>query len=137
MKDKGVKNCYYKTVRYEGHRNAVKFLIDNVSEDCLKQALQNGCSPDPEVVDIVLLKVMIQTKELTWDKDAFILGDKKDENQGFSAMQKATAFSISSVAKIMAEGKLEGNKEQHRDYWTQYPKNLSYSRFHTKILITI
>ena len=127
MKDKGVKNCYYKTVRYEGHRNAVKFLIDNVSEDCLKQALQNGCRPDPEVVDIVLLKVMIQTKELTWDKDAFILGDKKGENQGFSAMQKATAFSISSVAKIMAEGKLEGNKEQHRDYWTQYPKNLSYS----------
>ena len=42
-------------------------------------------------------------------------------------MQKATAFSISSVAKIMAEGKMEGNKEQHRDYWTQYPKSLSYA----------
>ena len=26
----------------------------------------------------------------------------------------------------MAEGKLEGDKEQHRDYHTQYPKNLGY-----------
>jgi len=42
-------------------------------------------------------------------------------------MQKATAFSISSVAKIMAEGKLEGNKEEHRSYHTQHPVNLSYA----------
>jgi hypothetical protein len=27
----------------------------------------------------------------------------------------------------MAEGKLEGNKEQHRDHWLQYHKSLSYS----------
>ena len=41
-------------------------------------------------------------------------------------MQKSTAYPISSVAALMAEGALEGNKEQHRDYWTQYPKALSY-----------
>jgi len=27
----------------------------------------------------------------------------------------------------MAEGKLEGNKEERRDYHTQYPVNLSYA----------
>ena len=42
-------------------------------------------------------------------------------------MQKATAFPVSSVAAIMAQGKLEGNKNQHRDYWTQYPAGLSYA----------
>ena len=31
------------------------------------------------------------------------------------------------VAKLMAEGEMEGNKEQHRDYFTQFPKCLGYS----------
>ena len=27
----------------------------------------------------------------------------------------------------MAEGTFDGDKDQHRDYHTQYPKNLAYS----------
>ena len=48
------------------------------------------------------------------------------EAEMFSAMQQATAFPISSVAALMAEGIFDGDKEQHRDYYTQYNKNLSY-----------
>lgn len=128
MHERGVNSCHYKTIRYEGHRNTIKFLMDNVSEECVRQAIENGCQPDPNEVDLVLMKVIVQTDELTWDKDAFIVGDEpQDEQPLFSAMQKATAFPIASVAKIMAEGKLEGDWEQHRDYWSQYPKSLSYS----------
>ena len=46
---------------------------------------------------------------------------------GFSAMQKATAFPITSVATLMAEGIFDGDMEQRRDHWIPYPKNLSYS----------
>tara|TARA_B100000287_G_scaffold400574_1_gene419911 strand:+ start:2819 stop:3958 length:1140 start_codon:yes stop_codon:yes gene_type:complete len=127
MHERGVKHCYYKTIRYEGHRNIIKFLIENSSEECLKELLKNGCTPSEKDVDIVLVKTLVQTKELSWDKDLYVLGDQQQDEPRFSAMQKATAFPIASVAKIMAEGKLEGDHEQHRDYWTQYPKSLSYS----------
>ena len=49
------------------------------------------------------------------------------ELDGFSAMQKATAFPIASVAHLMAEGVFDGDMEQRRDYWIPFPKNLSYS----------
>ena len=72
--------------------------------------------------DIVILKVEIKSGEVSWNKEILV---PYDEN--FTAMQKGTAFPISAVASLMAEGYFDGDKEQHRDYWTKYPKNLSYS----------
>jgi hypothetical protein len=72
------------------------------------------------------MKVLVSSgvnPSLTWKRELQVLG----EEDGFSGMQKATAFPISSVAKIMAEGKMEGDKDQRRDHWTQYPKALSYA----------
>jgi saccharopine dehydrogenase-like NADP-dependent oxidoreductase len=123
MKSKGVANCYYKTLRYEGHRDIVRFLTRNQSEECVREAFERGCQNPDGVDDVVLIKAFVEGENVEWKKEIAIWGDP----DGFSAMQKATAFSISSVAKIMAEGKLEGNKEEHRDYHTQYPVNLSYA----------
>ena len=122
MHGRGVKNCSYRTVRYEGHRDIVKFLMDNLTGDCFRQVFEKGCNGAPNVVDVVLLKTLVRSKELVWDKDLLIVG----EENGLSGMQQATAFPIASVAKIMAEGKLEGDMEQRGDHWAQFPNNLSY-----------
>ena len=64
----------------------------------------------------------VQGDEKSWVKEKVVKADEQ-----FSAMQKATAFPISSVAALMAEGVFDGRKDQHRDYYTYYSKNLSYS----------
>jgi len=122
MKDKGVKNCVYKTLRYEGHRDIVDFLIKNQSEECVREAFEKGCKDPGDQPDIVLIKVFIYGEKVEWKEELAILGDL----DGFSAMQKATAFSIASVASLMAEGIFDGNMEQRGDAWIPYPKNLSY-----------
>ena len=85
----------------------------------MTKIFEEGCGHADKDEVIVLADVKGGDKK--WHKEILVKSDDK-----FSAMQKATAFSISSVAAIMAEGKLEGNKDQHRDYHTQYDKNLGY-----------
>lgn len=123
MKDKGVEKCYYKTLRYEGHRDIVRFLIRNQSEECVREAFEKGCKDTHDTGDVVLVKVFVDGEKVEWKEELAIFGDL----DGFSAMQKATAFPISSVASLMAEGIFDKDMEQRRDYWIPYPKNLSYN----------
>ena len=94
MKERGVKNCYYKTLRYKGHRDVIRFLIENQSEDCVREALEKGCKNTGRIGDVVLLKSFVSGGDVQWKKELAVFGDK----DGFSAMQKATAFPITSVA---------------------------------------
>ena len=121
MKERGVKNCSYKTIRYRGHGDMVRFLIRdcNLDDETLTKIFQDGCGAANK--DEVLVVAEVEAGDKKWRKEKVVKSDDK-----FSAMQKSTAFSISSVAKIMAEGKLEGNKEQHRGYYTEYTKSLGY-----------
>jgi len=121
MMDAGVKNCSYKTLRYKGHRDVVKLLLRDcdLSEDCLKSIFENGCKYQKG--DMAIIKAVVQSGDLTWDREFVV-----PFNRSFDAMQVATSTPITAVAKLMAEGKLEGDREQHRDYHTQYPSNLSY-----------
>tara|TARA_Y100000310_G_C20605796_1_gene775398 strand:- start:10 stop:1143 length:1134 start_codon:yes stop_codon:yes gene_type:complete len=121
MKERGIKNCSYKTLRYKGHGDAVKFLIRKceLDDDCLTPIFENGCASRHG--DIVIIKVEIKAGEISWNKEILIPYD-----DDFTAMQKGTAFPVSAIASLMAEGYFDGDKEQHRDYWTKYPKNLSY-----------
>jgi saccharopine dehydrogenase-like NADP-dependent oxidoreductase len=122
MKDRGVKNCSYKTIRYRGHGDMVRFLIRDcdLDDDTLTKIFLDGCGSANK--DEVIIVAKVTRGNRTWREEKLIRSDDQ-----FSAMQKATAFSISSVAAIMAQGKLEGNKEQRRDYWLQYNKSLSYA----------
>jgi hypothetical protein len=61
--------------------------------------------------------------KVEWKEELSVFG----ELDGFSAMQKATAFPITSVATLMAEGVFDGDMEQRKDRWIPYPKSLSYS----------
>ena len=122
MRKKGVRNCYYKTLRYKGHRDIVRFLIKNQSEECVREAFEKGCKQANNVGDVVLIKAFVNGEDVQWKKELAVFGDL----DGFSAMQKATAFPISSIASLMAEGIFDKDMNQHRDYWTPYPKSLSY-----------
>tara|TARA_Y100000310_G_scaffold55308_1_gene50723 strand:+ start:6681 stop:7793 length:1113 start_codon:yes stop_codon:yes gene_type:complete len=121
MQRRAVKNCSYKTIRYKGHGDMVRFLIRDcgLDDETLNKIFLEGCGKANK--DEVLIVAEVSGGDKTWRQEKIIKSDKQ-----FSAMQKATAFAISSVAAIMAQGKLEGNKEQHRDYWKQYSPVLSY-----------
>jgi len=124
MRERGVKNCFYKTIRWPGHGEAMDFLVRKceLSEECLFQIFKNGCKHDGN--DVVLMRALVKGGSTFWKEEKIIAGDIDGT---FSAMQKATAFPISSVAAIMAEGFFDGDKDQRKDYHTQYPKSLSYS----------
>lgn len=101
MKNRGVKNCDYKTLRYHGHLNYLKFLIEDckLNDAQFESAMINSC---PEInQDQVLIVVQVDA----WSKVRHILHDEH-----WTAMQKATAFPVAAVAAIMAEGKLDHKK---------------------------
>ena len=123
MKNKGAESCHYKTLRYEGHRDIVRFLIENQSEECVRKAFEEGCKNTHNTSDVVLIKVFVDGRKVEWKEELAIFGNL----DGFSAMQKATAFPVASVASLMAEGVFDKDMEQRRGYWIPYPKNLSYS----------
>jgi hypothetical protein len=121
MKERGVKNCSYKTLRYKGHCELVKFLIRNkLKKDCLLEIFKIA-KPKTAIQDVVIIKVEIEAEDTSWEKELII-----PYCRTFSAMQKATAFSISSVAKMMAEKFFDKNTPQHRDYYDLPPKSLTY-----------
>ena len=100
----------------------VRFLIRdcNLDDETLNKIFLEGCGKANK--DEVFIVAEVGGGDKVWRQEKVIKSDER-----FSAMQKATAFSIASIAAIMAEGKLEGDMEQHRDYWVQYPMSLSYS----------
>ena len=127
MFSKGVHNCSYKTLRYKNHRDTVEFLIrkSELSDECLYEVFNRGCAAIEGGTDLVIMKVEINGGDSFWTKEVLIRGGQ-DRVGGFSAMQKATGFSISSVAKMMAEDFFKKNASQHRDYYDTLPKALSY-----------
>jgi saccharopine dehydrogenase-like NADP-dependent oxidoreductase len=123
MKEKGVKNCVYKTLRYKGHRDVVRFLMEYQSEDCVREAFERGCRDEGGVGDVVLMKVFVDGGDVEWKKELAVFGGLSE----FSAMQKATAFPAASVASLMAEGFFDKDMAQRRGYWEPFPRNLSYN----------
>ena len=122
MSKRGVKNVSYKTIRYAGHKNMVELLIrkSGLSDEELKKVFTNCCPNNTG--DVVLIKVELKGGDLTWNKEIIIGYD-----QQFSAMQKATAFSISSMAALMAEGIFDNRVEQNRGGDIKLPLVLNYS----------
>jgi saccharopine dehydrogenase-like NADP-dependent oxidoreductase len=124
MKARGVENCFYKTIRWPGHCEAIKFLIKtcDLSEECLMEVFKKGCADNGG--DIVLIRALVKSDEVSWKKEKII---PCDPATGFSAMQRSTAFPISSIAKIMAEGYFDNRVTQNRVGETKLPIVLNYS----------
>ena len=138
MQDRGVKYCSYKTLRYPGHCKLVKFLMDRceLPEDCLRHIFEKGCADNyhhgVDRRDLVILKAVAEKGDLSWNKEILVNADKGsfEDPKNFTAMQKATAFPIASVADIMARGLLD------RDFGLDRRLNYShipYEEFNTTL----
>ena len=123
MKERGVKNCTYKTLRYPGHRDFIQWLIRQceLDDDTLKELFSKGFDAKDEK-DCVIVRAKVVKGRTTWLHEQVVNADDK-----FSAMQKSTAFPIASVAALMAEGVFDSRVKQNRSGDIKLPNALVYS----------
>lgn len=102
FKNRGVKNCWYKTLRYPGHHQAVKPLVDALSPDGFKKVIQNVSEKYKDVDDVVYSMVRVHRKirdiDICAEKRLTILGQSN-----FTAMQIATAYPCVAIADQIAK----------------------------------
>ena len=120
MQKRSVQNCCYKTLRYQGHCEALKFLINDcgLNDTSLIKLLKVACPPAP---DLVIIKVRVgDYKNIAdWKEEKIIYSNDK-----FSAMQMATAFPISVAAHIIGTGNFKG---------PLFYEDVPYETFSTKL----
>jgi len=97
MLKKGVEDCEYKTVRWLGHHAAMSLLI-------------KSDIPPKYVCDILDAERTEEDDKVVFhvDVDRNFVSKYVVANKRFSAMQMATAFPVSSVVNLMAQGRLSG-----------------------------
>lgn len=124
MKNRGVKNCSYKTFRYPGHIDIVKFLHNDckLDSDTMKKVFETGCSGDKNDSDLVILRSEVTAGDTTRTYEKIVRSCDK-----FSAMQKATAFSISTVGSLMGAKIFDKRIKQNRGGDMKLPMALGYS----------
>ena len=124
MAKRGVQNCAYRTLRYHGHRDIVRYLVRDceLDDEVLKNIFNGGKYQQQAGDDVVVMLAIASDGNLTWKKDTLVLSD--DE---FTAMQKATAFPISAVASLMANGQFDDRKVERRGYYETLPNVLTYA----------
>lgn len=125
MKNRGVKNCVYKTLRWRGHHELIDFFMNkcHMTDDSLKHLLETSAEYETDRDDVVVIMVEVKNDSgLIWKKEHIIECDEK-----FSAMQKCTAFPISTIASMMAKGIFDDRKDERRGYYVNLPNTLAYS----------
>lgn len=102
IKDLGFQNFCYKTLRYIGHRNFVKPILDMDAKNA-SSIISRLSQTAPEKNDMVVGLVNFRDKD---DEDVirheFIIHKQKD----LTAMQVATAAPLVAVASMVADGYL-------------------------------
>lgn len=123
MKKRGIKNCSYRTFRYPGHIKMVEFLIKQceLNNESMKSVFEKGCRGDKGDTDLVIIRAEVQAGDITRVYEKVVRSCNN-----FSAMQRATAYSISSMASVMATGKLDERYDERRGYKTRLPLSLGY-----------
>lgn len=117
MQERGVLNCSYKTLRYPKHHQIVNFLINESGLDnaSIMDIFKKTCPPQK---DLVIMKATVDHVQF----EKIIQSDKK-----FSAMQKATAFPIASVAHIVTSSDLDAHVLKYDDIpYPQFNKWLTH-----------
>lgn len=93
MKDRGVYNCSYKTLRYQGHRDLISYFLEQRKFDA--KQLGSLFKTDRRFNDVVIVDV-----EAISTNDSYRKTDIVRVKDGYSAMQRATAGGL--VAAIFA-----------------------------------
>ena len=94
MKNRGVENCTYQTIRFCGHFEFIKFLLEECEMDFkeFSKFIKRACSETKD--DFILMAIEVDGKVFT---------HKINSDETWTAMQKATAFPTAAAASIMAE----------------------------------
>tara|TARA_R110002020_G_scaffold173286_1_gene364124 strand:- start:21410 stop:22498 length:1089 start_codon:yes stop_codon:yes gene_type:complete len=124
MKKRGVKNCSYRTFRYPGHIKMVEFLTRKckLEDNTMKRIFEVGCTGDDSDPDLVILR-----SEVTYGDMTRVYEKVVHSTSSFSAMQRATAYSLTTVASLMGAGRLDNRSIERRGYKDKLPMNLQYS----------
>ena len=125
MQQRGVRNCVYKTLRWSGHHQLIDFFMNKCKfdDDTLKSLLETSAEYETCKDDVVVVMVEVKNDSgLTWKREYVVENDET-----FTAMQKSTAFSISSVASLMAQGVFDNRAVERRGYIDNLPQVLEYS----------
>ncbi len=115
-----INSLEYKTLRYKGHADKVKLLVDlgltdrtktvtiDNREVNLRSVLKAVLEPITELgekQDAVVLRVMVSgvkdDEEITYEYNMVTI---KDQETGVTAMARATAYTISVVAQMIGKG---------------------------------
>jgi len=108
-----IPNVSYRTIRYKGHRDLIKWLIEILNNpygrESLEALIRNGCPPAP---DKVLIKCLSKNN---LDTEYGRVVDYKGNLEvtilplhNFSAMQVATGFSLAAVVDQVLQRGLKG-----------------------------
>ncbi len=105
MMERGVKECNYKTIRYPGHVELIRFMLFECKMDLrsFSEAVINSCGFITE--DQVLIQIVVTFGEKRWEKKFRILHD-----ENFTAMQKTTGFGAAAVAAILGSGAMDDKR---------------------------
>lgn len=106
LAEDGVMNASYKTLRYPGHIDYLKFLVEDckLSYDELIKALTNACSPIKD--DVVVMMVNVDGFKRSWTVTPSIL---------WTAMQRTTGFPVVVIADMMLNGSIDKITPMYRD----------------------
>ena len=105
-----VRSLSYKTIRYPGHRDMVKMLVDDLHlcrrRDVFKDLIEHGIPTTKQDVVIIFVTVRgLKGGQLTQDSYAKkIYGAATDRR--WSAIQLTTASAICAVVDLLSSGKL-------------------------------
>lgn len=102
MAERGVRNIWYKTLRWRGHCDVMSWLMRAVDFDrkTLERILEFSSRQHHR--DVVIIHVVASHGDVRTSKTIRVVPTDQ-----FSAMQRATAFPIASVADIMISGVLD------------------------------
>ncbi|MDN7244865.1 saccharopine dehydrogenase family protein [Planococcus shenhongbingii] len=119
----GIETLEYKTLRYKGHAEKFKLLVDlgftdrgktvtvNGQTIKLRDVLREVLTPITELgdkQDAVLLRVLVSgtkgEEDLTYEYNMITI---KDAETGVTAMARATAYTISVIAQMIGNGTID------------------------------
>ena len=125
MQQRGVKNCMYKTLRWRGHHHLLDFLMNKceMPDEQLSYIFTQSAKYEINQDDVVIIMAEVTNNYgLSWKKEIIVNCDSR-----FSAMQKSTAFPVSTIASMMAEGVFDNRKVERGGYCDNKSMNLNYS----------
>jgi saccharopine dehydrogenase-like NADP-dependent oxidoreductase len=106
MIERNVRECDYKTIRFPGHVEIIRFLLfeSNMDLATFSKVIMDSCGFITE--DQVLIQVVVSSPDGSrWEKKCRVIYD-----ENFTAMQKTTGFGAAAVAAILGSGAMDEHR---------------------------